>query len=60
MGHMILDQRPKDLPASVWQKIVRIDGHKKQWIGGVKTWPPGIRKAKKIGVCYIYRRIYTN
>ena len=39
MDHMILDQCIKDLPASVWQKIARIDERKGQWIGGGKLGP---------------------
>jgi len=33
---MIPDQRLKDLPTSVWQKIAQIDELKGRWIGGVK------------------------
>ena len=37
MDHSILDQRLSDLPASVWQKIARIDELKGQWIGGMEA-----------------------
>ncbi|MCJ7624435.1 MAG: Fic family protein, partial [Anaerolineaceae bacterium] len=47
MGYVILDQRLKDLPASVWQKITQIDELKGQWIGGVKLGPQVLGRLKK-------------
>lgn len=47
MHHMILDQRLKDLPTSVWQKIAQIDELKGQWIGGVKLSPQVLGRLKK-------------
>ena len=47
MDHIILDQRLKDLPTSVWQKIARIDELKGQWIGGVKLGPQVLGRLKK-------------
>jgi Fic family protein len=47
MDHMILDQRLKDLPTSIWQKIAQIDELKGQWIGGVKLGPQVLGRLKK-------------
>ena len=47
MDHIILDQRLKDLPPSVWQKIAQIDELKGQWIGGVKLGPSVLGRLKK-------------
>ncbi len=47
MEHVLLDQRLKDLPTSVWQKIAQIDELKGQWIGGVKLGPQVLGRLKK-------------
>ena len=47
MDHLILDQRLKDLPTPVWQKIAQIDELKGQWIGGVKLSPQVLGRLKK-------------
>jgi Fic family protein len=47
MDHITLDQRLNDLPASVWQKIAKIDELKGQWIGGVKLGPQVLGRLKK-------------
>ena len=47
MEHNILDQRLNDLPASVWQKIAKIDELKGRWIGGVKLGPQVLGRLKK-------------
>jgi hypothetical protein len=48
MDHMILDQRLKDLPTTVWQEIARIDELKGQWIGGVKLSPHVNKRLRKL------------
>ena len=50
MGHMILDQRMKDLPTSAWQKNAQIDELKGQWIGGVKLGSQ-VRRILKVTGC---------
>jgi len=47
MDHTILDQRLKDLPASIWQRIAQIDELKGQWVGGVKLSPQVLGRLKK-------------
>jgi len=47
MDHRILDRRLNELPASIWQKITRIDELKGQWIGGVKLGPQVLGRLKR-------------
>ncbi len=47
MDHTILDQRLKDFPASIWQRIAQIDELKGQWVGGVKLSPQVLGRLKK-------------
>lgn len=47
MDHNILDQRLESLPASLWQKIAKIDELKGQWIGSVRLGPQVSGRLKK-------------
>jgi len=47
MDPNILDQRLEDMPASLWQKIAKIDEFKGQWIGGVRLGPQVLGRLKK-------------
>ena len=47
MNQTILDQRLKNLPASIWQRIAQIDELKGQWVGGVKLSPQVLGRLKK-------------
>jgi Fic family protein len=47
MNQSLLDQRLKDLPASIWQRIAQIDELKGQWVGGVKLSPQVLGRLKK-------------
>lgn len=43
----IMDQRLKDLPGSIWQKIAQIDELKGQWIGGARLSPQVLGRLKR-------------
>lgn len=47
MDHNIFNQRLKDLPSALWQKIAQIDELKGQWIGGVRLGPQVLGRLKK-------------
>jgi len=41
------DKRLKDLPASIWQKIVLIDELKGRWVGGARLNPQALNRLKQ-------------
>lgn len=47
MENNVLDQRLKNLPTSIWQKIAKIDELKGQWIGGMRLSPQVLSRLKK-------------
>ena len=47
MNNHVLDQRLKNIPASLWQKIASIDELKGQWLGGAKFSPRVLGNLKK-------------